>query len=464
MILSGLGLGLGATPAALAAGTATARVPCSAAALASAMSDATGGQTLALAPYCVYGLPAALPVVTGRLSLLGNHATLRPSSAAGPRHFAILTVGTESTAGILTISNLNVSDGDPGIALDDGSATVSGGTFTGNSPAIASFYDGTRLTVSGAAFTGNTGTFGGAIETGYAAQVSDSTFTGNRARVGGGIAAENGRLAVSRCRFVDNRATASGGALSDGGTATVTGSSFAGDRRHLRRGHQQLQPGHRLPDHRRLRVHRQRRPGRGGTLQLQRRHADRELVHREPGGPGRRDRQRRFRGWFRRRVHRESGPPGRRGLLHHRGHFPQRLRPAAEPGGPLRRRRLRRVAVLHQHRAALVHRDDHRRQRSREQAGGGIYDAAATRDTVTLTDTVMAGNLPDNCAPAGSVAACAGPAGPPAGPARRYTPRSAIRRPEAMAAVKAWKSRSFWSAYAAAKSPIAFSNTSEAPR
>jgi hypothetical protein len=45
-----------------------------------------------------------------------------------------------------------------------------------------------------------------------------------------------------------------------------------------------------------------------------------------------------------------------------------------------------------------------------------------------------------------------------------YTPRSATRRPEAMAAVNAWKSRSFWSAYADAKSAIAFSNTSDPPR
>ena len=45
-----------------------------------------------------------------------------------------------------------------------------------------------------------------------------------------------------------------------------------------------------------------------------------------------------------------------------------------------------------------------------------------------------------------------------------YTPRSATRRPEAMAAVNAWKSRSFWSAYAAEKSAMAFSNTSDPPR
>ena len=45
-----------------------------------------------------------------------------------------------------------------------------------------------------------------------------------------------------------------------------------------------------------------------------------------------------------------------------------------------------------------------------------------------------------------------------------YTPRSASRRPEPMAAVKAWKSCSFWSAYAAAKSAIALSNTADPPR
>jgi hypothetical protein len=53
---------------------------------------------------------------------------------------------------------------------------------------------------------------------------------------------------------------------------------------------------------------------------------------------------------------------------------------------------------------------------------------------------------------------------PPAKVAGCYTPRSASRRPELMAAVKAWKSCSFWSAYAAAKSAIALSNAADPPR
>lgn len=53
---------------------------------------------------------------------------------------------------------------------------------------------------------------------------------------------------------------------------------------------------------------------------------------------------------------------------------------------------------------------------------------------------------------------------PPTKVAGCYTPRSASRRPEAMAALKAWKSCSFWSAYAAAKSAIALSNAADPPR
>jgi hypothetical protein len=442
-VILGLGLGLGATPAALAAGTDTARVPCSGAALASAVSDATGGQTLALAPYCVYGLPAALPAVTGRLSLLGNHATLRPSSAAGPRHFAILTVGTESTAGILTISNLSVSDGDPGIALDDGSVTVSGGTFTGNSPAITSYYFGTRLSVSGAAFTGNTGTFGGAIETGYAARVSDSTFTGNRARVGGGIAAENGRLAVSRCRFVDNRATASGGALSDGGTATVTGSSFAGNTAGIYGG----AINNYNPDFASLTVADSRFTGNGAPAGGALYNYNGVTLTGSSFTGNRAD---------------QGGAIDNDGFAGGSGdEFTANL--ARQVGGVVYTTEgiflsdsalLRNRAGLYggavyaalpffTSTAPLSFTGTTIAGNVAGTAGGGIYDAAPNRDPVTLTDTVVAGNRPDNCAPAGSVAACAGPAGPPAGPARGYTPRSAIRRPEAMAAVKAWKSRSF---------------------
>ena len=155
--------------------------------------------------------------------------------------------------------------------------------------------------------------------------------------------------------------------------------------------------------------------------------------------------------------------------------------------------------------------------------GGGIFNHAALGATAGLAGSAVAGNLPDNCAPPGAVSGCAamtttkGGTGLPAGGAPRavaaravairaeaprrssppvpaagadrplttrrirgpgsppgtwpltngrgcYTPRSAIRRPEEMAALKAWKSRSFWSAYAAEKSAIAFSNTSDPPR
>jgi hypothetical protein len=96
--------------------------------------------------------------------------------------------------------------------------------------------------------------------------------------------------------------------------------------------------------------------------------------------------------------------------------------------------------------------------------GGGIYDGAGSEGSITLTSTTVARNRPDNCAPAGSVVDCTGPAGLLRVAASGYTPRSAIRRPDAIAAVKAWKSRSFWSAYATANSAIAFSNTSDAPR
>ena len=56
-----------------------------------------------------WSAPAALPVITGRVTLLGNHATLRRSSAPGTPRFALLTVGLFGTPGRLVMSNVKAS-------------------------------------------------------------------------------------------------------------------------------------------------------------------------------------------------------------------------------------------------------------------------------------------------------------------------------------------------------------------
>jgi predicted outer membrane repeat protein len=236
-------------------------VPCSAAALASDVTSASSGETLSLAPACVYLLVAGLPVISQDLTIAGNGATLKRSLAPGTPAFTILEVD----AGTVALSRLNFRNGRGAIVVNNiGNVMVSGGTFTGNAAtdggAIAdnSALDG--LTVKGATFIGNTATNGGAIFdfSAVGATVTDSTFFGNHAINGGAIFADPDvetslsgivahgnsatagggiynvtNVAVTNSRIWDNRASGQGGGLYNSGAqpgqAQVTSTVLRGN-------------------------------------------------------------------------------------------------------------------------------------------------------------------------------------------------------------------------------------------
>jgi predicted outer membrane repeat protein len=395
-----------------AAAPADVRVPCRAAALASAVAGAVSGAALELAPYCVYDLTTALPVVTGKLTVQGNHATIRRSSAAGTPRFTILKVGNfiADAPGAVVISNLNFSRGDPAIGLEDGTATVNGGTFSGNSLAIGSYFS-TTLTVSGATFAGNTGKYGGAVSTSHNARVDDSTFTGNRAMDGGAIFSEEGGLAISHCHFVDNSARSSGGAVSNSGHATVTTSSFIDNTARGLGGAinnynpdvasltvtastftgGSAQAGGAVYNYNSALLNgstfTSNRASQGGAIDSDGPVGAADDVFsnntaREVGGV----------------IYSTEGADILDSLL--------RQNQAGLYGGAVYLAlpfftTSEELTITGTSIAGNVARTD----------GGGIYDAAGSRGSVTLTGTTVARNRPDNCAPAGSVAGCAGPAG-----------------------------------------------------
>jgi predicted outer membrane repeat protein len=218
------------TQSALATTRAVVNVPCSAAALTAAIKGSSSGETLSLAPLCSYGLSAALPPIVEKLTIEGNHSTLEGQNASAP-DFAILTVGSlsGSHAGTLTVCNLNISGGAPGINLLSGAVSVSGGRFSGNATAIESF-SYTTLQVSGATFTDNSGGWGGAISGTDSVSVTNSTFTRNSAELGGAVYVQFGHQQIANCHFSGNTATEAGGALYDDGNVTMTGTSFTANR------------------------------------------------------------------------------------------------------------------------------------------------------------------------------------------------------------------------------------------
>src|ERR1700689_2656132 len=232
-------------------------VPCSAFALASDITANTGGETLGLAKFCVYKLTEALPKITEDLTIDGNQSTIERSYATNTKDFSIFTVGDAD----LVLNDVNLRNGgglggddgsvlkavsagkadvitnddggtEDGGAIDneDGSVTVNGGIFTGNSAEEegGAIYSEDDLTVNGASFTGNSSEDeGGAIsaDAGDPATITGATFTGNSATDGGAIYNDDATT-VAHCDFTKNTASEEGGGIYNDTDSdlTVTGS------------------------------------------------------------------------------------------------------------------------------------------------------------------------------------------------------------------------------------------------
>jgi predicted outer membrane repeat protein len=184
-------LGLGSAQAAMAQPSDTVDVPCNVGALASAINDASNGETIVLAGGCVYRLDQALPDVAVDLTIVGLDTELLRDR--GAPSFSLLTVDcmTDLTVVNVDFRNGGGPDDDDGGAIyapKDTDLTVQGGIFTDNYSEYGGAVEGDGiLTVSGAYFTGNFAYYeGGAIYTdGDEAYISGSTFQKNATYEGG---------------------------------------------------------------------------------------------------------------------------------------------------------------------------------------------------------------------------------------------------------------------------------------
>src|SRR5580693_5135512 len=188
-------LGLGSAQAAMAGSPVTVHVPCYPGALASAISGASGGETIVLAPGCTYWLAVGLIDNDSQLTIVGEDSTLERAPYASS-----LTLLKVSYGKTLTLDDVNFTNGggsseiNGGAIYNHGTLTVNGGTFSDNRDgeyggAINSYgiISGTSLTVRDAYFTGNGSEDGGAIYNDGGLSTTDDTFTGNRGYEGGGI-------------------------------------------------------------------------------------------------------------------------------------------------------------------------------------------------------------------------------------------------------------------------------------
>ena len=258
--------GLLAAPAAHASTGRT--VPCKAPALIAAISAANsgGGARINLAPWCTYHLKTAnntdpmlgatgLPVITSRITLNGFHTTIAGNNST----FRILLVTAPGNLTLrgLTITGGNVAAPGGGIFNVEGTLTLNHSTVTRNASAggmmaagggIASGTFGTgplgTTTLNFSKVTGNTttGSAGGILNHGGTLILNFSQVNGNTAAGGGGgIASGTGgmggpgasKLVLNFSQVNGNTANggpmAGAGGISNGGTAAMKGSVVAGN-------------------------------------------------------------------------------------------------------------------------------------------------------------------------------------------------------------------------------------------
>ncbi|MDH6127451.1 hypothetical protein [Kitasatospora sp. GP82] len=230
--VAGVAMTVAATTAFTAAPTAappdySKQVRCDADALKGAINraNAAGGGTLELAHHCTYTLKApdndsnGLPVITSRITIDGNDATIQRDPMATPfRIFEIAgppLTGPTGPAGDLTAKDLTIKGGNLTDFSDTGAGVRvdAGGTL--------------RLTDSTVTGNTNVGQGGGISNLGRTVLVHSTVTDNSSNRDGGGIYS-NGALNLTKgSELTSNSASVSGGALRiDGGTAEITHTTF----------------------------------------------------------------------------------------------------------------------------------------------------------------------------------------------------------------------------------------------
>jgi hypothetical protein len=240
-VLAGAALTMAQAPAQAAARKQVV-VPCSAPALATAITAANAtSATLLLAANCTYDITTAatatdaLPIITGNVRLVGGPSTtIRRNAAAGA--VRILEV---ATTGTLRVDGIFILNGAPAAALpgggiqNAGSLTLNRVTLSGNTTTTATG-GGVNNAVSGNAtifrtiISGNTATggSGGGVNNAGSVTIDESRLSANNATDaaggGGGLATQVGaNSGVLQSTLDHNTTTGSGGGIRNLGNTLV---------------------------------------------------------------------------------------------------------------------------------------------------------------------------------------------------------------------------------------------------
>lgn len=143
----------------------------------------------------------------------------------------------------MTLNNLTVQNGKSsehggGLYAERGPITLNDCVLSNNQAPNggggAVYVEQTAITIHNSMFTENYAQFGGAIYTGWNAEITASTFTANVAETGGGGLAAGGNVVVVESGFFDNVVLSSGlfsggGAIASDGLIQITNSAFTGN-------------------------------------------------------------------------------------------------------------------------------------------------------------------------------------------------------------------------------------------
>lgn len=259
-VVAGVGLCAATAPAAAAPAPLGIGVACGdSAGLVTAVNRANArpeGATITLAENCAYRFEdgygnsgTALPAVTGKISLIGEHTTLIRSVRGGVPRFRILAVNER---GRLTLKGVTVTgghaDGDGGGIANEGTLWVENSKVVGNraggdgggisneggevtlvhSEVLTNVATSTSTATSASPGSGH----GGGLDNGGTGLLTlrKSIVAGNTADGDGGGVRNRGTLIVESSHFKQNEARDAGGAIGNQGSARIEDSRFLENR------------------------------------------------------------------------------------------------------------------------------------------------------------------------------------------------------------------------------------------
>jgi hypothetical protein len=170
--------------------------------------------------------PAGLPVITSRITIEGNGATIaRPVHAPG---FSLMVV---TGSGDLTLHHLTLSGSNFYAGLRNyGTASIKDSVISGNSESGV-FNRGT-LTIENSSISANAGSFyyyrAGGVTNAGTLTIENSTIAGNESRYGGGVVNYE-TLTIVNSTISGNTGFFSGGGVENFGTLTIENSTISGN-------------------------------------------------------------------------------------------------------------------------------------------------------------------------------------------------------------------------------------------